>query len=226
MKIGILGTGTVGQSYAHKLASLGHAVMIGTRDVAETMARDKPDNFGNPPFRVWREQHPSIEVGSFAEAARHGELVFDVLAGAAVLPVLRELGDELAGKTLVDVSNALDFSKGFPPTLSVCNTDSLAEQIQRELPRTKVVKALNTVTAAVMIDPASVGGGDHTAFVSGNDADAKAQVVASLREWFGWQDVVDLGDITSARGSEMLLPIWLRLMKSLGTPMFGFKVVR
>jgi 8-hydroxy-5-deazaflavin:NADPH oxidoreductase len=226
MKIGILGTGAVGQTYADKLSGRGHAVMIGTRDVAETMARDKPDGFGNPPFHVWREQHPGVAVGSFAEAARHGEIVIEALSGAAVLDVAGALAEELAGKILIDVSNALDFSKGFPPTLAVCNTDSLGEQLQRELPRTKVVKTLSTVNASVMVDPGSVGGGDHTAFVSGNDAAAKAEVTRAIREWFGWQDVIDLGDITTARGPEMLLPIWLRLMQSLGTAAFGFKIVR
>jgi predicted dinucleotide-binding enzyme len=215
MKIGILGTGGVGQSYAHKLSTLGHAVMIGTRDVAETLARE--------PFAAWRAEHPEVALGSFAEAARHGELVFGVLAGRAVLDVARTLAEALDGKILIDVSNGLDFSKGFPPSLLVCNTDSMAEQLQRELPRTKVVKTLNTVNASIMVDPGSVGGGDHTAFVSGNDAAAKAEVTRVIR---GWTDVIDLGDITTARGTEMLLPIWVRLMQTLGTAAFGFKIVR
>jgi 8-hydroxy-5-deazaflavin:NADPH oxidoreductase len=226
VKIGIFGTGSVGQTFGHKLSSLGHAVMIGTRDVADTMAREQPDNFGNPPFRVWREQHPNIAVGSFVEAARHGELAFNVLSGRAAVEVAKQVGEELVGKTLIDVTNALDFSKGMPPSLLVSNTDSLAEQIQRELPRTHVIKALNTVTASVMVDPGQVGGGDHTAFVSGNDAAAKAEVVLMLKDWFGWKDVIDLGDITTARGPEMLLPLWVRLMQALGTASFGFKIVR
>ena len=227
MKIGILGTGNVGQTFADKLSSLGHAVMIGTRDVAETMARDKPDMMGNPPFRVWREQHPNVAVGTFAEAAAHGELVIAALHGAGVPAAMEAAGaDRLAGKILLDISNPLDFSKGFPPFLSVCNTDSLAEQTQRSLPRTKVVKALNTVNCSVMVNPGEIAGGDHTAFMSGNDADAKAQVGKILREWFGWKDVIDLGDITTARGTEQLLPIWVRLYGALGHANFGFKIAR
>jgi predicted dinucleotide-binding enzyme len=110
--------------------------------------------------------------------------------------------------------------------MTVCNTDSLGEQIQRELPDTKVVKTLNTVNAAVMTDPGKVAGGEHTIFVSGNDAAAKAQVARHLREWFGWKEIVDLGDISSARGAEMFLPLWVRLMGALKTPHFGVRVVR
>jgi predicted dinucleotide-binding enzyme len=125
---------------------------------------------------------------------------------------------------LIDVANPLDFSRGMPPTLSVCNTDSLGEQIQRALPALKVVKALNTTNASVMANPAAVGDGNHTLFVCGNDADAKARVTELVRS-FGWRDVVDVGDITAARGTEMLLPLWLRLYGAFKTPLFNFKVV-
>lgn len=217
----------VGQIHAAKLSSLGHAVMIGTRDVAKTMANDKPDGMGNPPFSAWREQHPNVAVGTFAEAAAHGEAILLVLSGAGTLPGVQAAGaDRLADKILVDITNPLDFSKGFPPFLSVCNTDSLGEQVQRELPRTKVVKTLNTVSAPIMVDPGKVGGGDHTAFVSGNDAAAKAQVTRWLGEWYGWKDVIDLGDITTARGPEMLLAMWVRLYGALQNPMIGYKIVR
>lgn len=226
VKIGILGTGSVGQTFADKLSSLGHAVMVGTRDVAETMARDKPDMMGNAPFSAWREQHPKVAVGTFADAAAHGEIVFCALSGAGAATVAKSVATQLADKILVDISNPLDFSKGFPPFLSVCNTDSLGEQIQREAPRAKVVKALNTVNCLVMVNPALVTSGEHTAFMSGNDAGAKAEVEKILREWFGWKDVVDLGDITTARGTEQLLPIWVRLYGALGTGTFGFKIVR
>jgi predicted dinucleotide-binding enzyme len=124
------------------------------------------------------------------------------------------------------VSNPLDFSQGFPPTLSVCNADSLAEQLQRAFPRVKVVKTLNTTTAALMVNPAAVGGGDHTMFVAGNDESARGAVARWLGEWFGWRDVIELGDLSNARGMEMLLPMWVRLMRTLGTPMFNFKIVR
>jgi predicted dinucleotide-binding enzyme len=134
--------------------------------------------------------------------------------------------DNLAGKILIDVSNPLDFSKGFPPTLTVCNTDSVGEQIQKAFPKTKVVKALNTMTAALMVDPAKVAGGDHHVFVSGNDTEAKLRVADLLKTWFGWKNVIDVGDITTARGVEMILPLWVRLYSALGSPMFNFKIAR
>ena len=133
--------------------------------------------------------------------------------------------ENLSGKVLIDIANPLDFSQGFPPSLAVCNTDSLGEQIQKAFPETKVVKALNTMSAPVMVSPASVPG-DHNVFLSGNDAEAKEQVSALLQGWFGWrpQQIVDLGGITSARGTEMLLPVWLRLFGILQHPFFNFHI--
>jgi 8-hydroxy-5-deazaflavin:NADPH oxidoreductase len=126
---------------------------------------------------------------------------------------------------LLDIANPLDFSAGFPPTMTVKDTDSLGEQIQREFPELKVVKSLNTLTAALMVDPRRLADADHTVFVSGNDVDAKQTVIELLRA-FGHTDIIDLGDISTARGAEMLLPAWLRLMGALNTPYFNFKVVR
>jgi len=227
MQIGILGTGIVGQTLASALAAKGHAVMIGTRDPQATLARDTGNAFNKTPFRDWQQANPAVKLGTFAEAARFGEALINVTSGDGALPALHAAGaDALGEKVLLDVANPLDFSKGFPPSLTVCNTDSLGEQIQRAFPRLKVVKTLNTTNAYVMVNPAQVGGGDHTMFVCGNDAEAKASATRWLGEWFGWRDVIDLGDITTARGTEMLLPIWVRLMGALGTPMFNFKIVR
>ena len=227
MRVGVLGTGIVGQSIAAKLAELGHEAMIGTRDPAATLARSEPDPvYGTAPFRVWHEQHPDVKLGSFAEAAGHGELVVNATAGAASLDALGQAGEAgLAGKPLLDLDNALDFSAGMPPSLLVANTDSLAERIQRAFPDVKVVKALNTMTAPIMVNPGQLAGGDHAVFVCGDDPEAKALVAGILRE-FGWRDVIDLGDLSAARATEMVLPIWLRLMGVLQTPMFNFKVVR
>jgi len=226
MKIGILGTGMVGQTIGGRLAQLGHDVMIGTRDVAETLARTAPDGMGNPPFSAWLKQNPKVKLGTFAQAAAHGELVVNATNGFAAIDILKSAGEaNLNGKTLIDISNPLDFSKGMPPTLFVKDSDSLAEQIQRAFPRANVVKTLNTMTASVMVNPGQLAGGDHTVFVSGNDAGAKAQV-AELLKSFGWRDIIDVGDITTARGTEMLLPIWLRLMGALQTPLFNFKIVQ
>jgi hypothetical protein len=227
MNIGILGAGMVGQTLAASLASLGHSVAVGTRNVSALMARTEPGPYGNPPYASWAREHPAVTTRTLAEAAAHGDIVFNVLAGGAALEGLRAAGAQnLAGKILVDVSNPLDFSKGFPPFLSVANTDSLGEQIQRAFPATKVVKALNTVNAMLMVDPRQLNGGDHSLFVCGNDEVARNEVVRLLGEWFGWSDVIELGDITNARGTEQLLPMWVRLYGRLQTPMFNFKIVR
>jgi 8-hydroxy-5-deazaflavin:NADPH oxidoreductase len=227
MKIAILGTGVVGQTLAGKLVERGHQVVIGTRDVAETMARSEPSPYGLPPFRTWLEQNPGVKVDSFSGAARGAEAVFNATSGAGSLEALRQAGEaNLNGKILLDISNPLDFSRGMPPTLTVCNTDSLGEQIQRLFPGVKVVKTLNTITAALMVNPGQVAGGEHTIFVSGNDAAAKAQASRWLAEWFGWKHILDLGDITTSRGVEMYLPLWLRLWGALGTGMINIQIVR
>jgi predicted dinucleotide-binding enzyme len=227
MKIGMLGTSMVGQTVAGKLAELGHDVMVGTRDVARTLANTEPHPYGLPTFSVWKEGHPTVGLGTFADAAAHGEVVFNATNGAGSLEALA-LADaaNLNGKILVDIANPLDFTQGFPPSLSVSNTDSLGEQIQRAYPGVRVVKALNTVNAFLMVDPGQLADADHTMFICGNDQSAKSTVTDWLADWFGWKDVIDLGDITSARGTEQYLPIWLRLSGALGTGMFNVKVVR
>lgn len=227
MKIGVLGTGVVGQTIAAKLAAIGHNVIIGTRNPAETRARTEPGTYGQPSFSVWMEKNRGVRLGTYAEAAQHGEVVINATNGNGSLEALRQAGDEhLNGKVLMDISNPLDFSKGMPPTLFVSNTDSLAEQIQREFPQVKVVKTLNTLTASLMVDPSALANGEHTVFVSGNDTGAKSQVHGWLAEWFGWKDILDLGDITTARGVEMYLPLWLRLWGATGTGMLNIRVVK
>jgi hypothetical protein len=226
MNIGILGTGMVGQILAARLAELGHSVVIGTRDPAKTLANTQPDGMGNPPFSAWHKQNPQVKLATFAQAAAHGAIILNATNGSASLEALKLAGaGNLSGKTLIDISNPLDFSKGMPPSLFVSNTDSLGEQIQRAFPEVKVVKALNTTNAHLMARPRQLADGDHSIFVCGNDAGAKAQVVELLNS-FGWRDVIDLGDITNARGTEMLLPIWVRLFGALQTPVFNFKIVR
>ncbi|HEX5917449.1 MAG TPA: NAD(P)-binding domain-containing protein [Nocardioides sp.] len=225
MNIAVLGTGMVGRAIAGRLHQLGHSVVVGTRDPEATLARAEPDGMGNPPFATWHAAHSGVGLATFAEAAAGADLVVNATSGAAALDVLGLAGaDGLAGKPLVDISNPLDFSHGFPPTLSVKDTDSLGEQIQRTFPDAKVVKTLNTLTASLMVDPGSLGE-SSTIFVSGDDKGAKATVV-SLLESFGHDDVIDLGPLETARGTEMLLPLWLRLMGALGTGSFNIKVVR
>jgi 8-hydroxy-5-deazaflavin:NADPH oxidoreductase len=212
MRIAVIGTGIVGRTLGEGLAEVGHDVVVGTRDPARTRARDE-----------WGAT--SLSLASYGQVGVGADLFINATSGDASLEALQAVGDEaLAGKVLIDVSNALDRSSGFPPTLFVCNTDSLAEQLRRAFPDTKVVKAFNTMTAAVMVNPGAVGGGDTTVFVAGNDADARA-TVAGVAADLGWTDVMDLGDLAAARGLEMWMPLWLRLLMALGGPMFNIKVV-
>jgi predicted dinucleotide-binding enzyme len=225
MNIGILGTGIVGRSHAAKLATLGHRVMIGTRDAAKTVTAKQPGSMGIPPFSAWQKEHPGVHLAAMAEAAAHGEVVINALNGEATVETLKKVERSLDAKILIDITNPLDFSKGMPPSLFVSNTDSLGERIQLALPRAKVVKTLNTVNALLQVDPRRLAGGDHHVFVSGNDASAKARVIGLIKEWYGWENTIDLGDITTARGAEMILPIWLQLWGVLQTPFFNFKIV-
>jgi 8-hydroxy-5-deazaflavin:NADPH oxidoreductase len=227
MRIGILGTSMVGQSLSGALADLGHDVMVGTRDVGATEAKTEPDRNGFPAFGVWHDDHPAVRLGTFEQAAAHGEFVINATNGMSSPAALALAGAaQLEGKILIDVSNPLDFSHGSPAVLSVSNTDSLGEQIQRAYPGTRVVKTLNTVTTFLMVNPGLLSGADHTLFICGDDADAKSTVTGWLREWFGWKDIIDLGDITNARGTEQFLPLWMRLFGALGTGMFTIRVVR
>jgi predicted dinucleotide-binding enzyme len=201
MQIAVLGTGVVGRTIAGKLRDLGHDVLIGSRSAGD-------------------------DAVPFADAASHGELVFNCTNGAASLEALHLAGEEnLAGKVLVDVTNALAFSEGRPPVIGVSTADSLGEQVQRAFPEAKVVKTLNTMNTNVMVDPSIVPGG-HDVFVSGNDDGAKAQVV-ELLESFGWprERILDLGDITAARGQELYVALWIRLMGVVGAPTFNIRVV-
>jgi predicted dinucleotide-binding enzyme len=216
MKIAVLGTGMVGNTLATKLVQLGHQVMMGSRSAQSDAGQEWLKSVGG-----------KAQIGTFADAAAFGEIVLDCTNGANSLAALRLAGaNNLRGKVLIHVGNPLDFSKGMPATLTVCNTDSLGEQVQREFPETLVVKALNTVNCELMVQPSLVPG-DHNLFICGNDAGAKSKVINWLSEWFGWKsaNIIDLGDITGARGMEMWMPIWLRLYGKLGHPHFNARVV-
>jgi len=215
MNIGILGTGMVGQTIGSMLIQLGHEVRMGSRTVDNEKAAQWVAANG-----------PRASQGTFADAAKFGELLFNCTAGVASLQALERAGAaNLKGKIVIDVANPLDFSRGMPPSLAVCNTDSLGEQIQRAFPEARVVKTLNTVTCTVMVNPALVAGAQDM-FICGNDPEAKAVVVRILKEWFGWESVIDLGDLSAARAMEMMLPMWIRLWGVLQTPIFGFKIAR
>ena len=227
MKIGIIGSGSVAQILAGKLAAAGHAVTISSRDTTKA----KESSLGPiPSADDWaaeaRAKGLEATAGSFAEAAVAGELIINATPGGGSLEALQAAGAEnLRGKILVDLSNPLDSSQGMPPILSVCNTDSVGEQIQAAFPETRVVKTLNTVTAYLMVDPDRLP--EQTdLFVAGNDAEAKEWVAQRLlRETLGWERITDLGDITASRGAEMYLPLWLRLWGATGTGILNVRLV-
>lgn len=215
MKIGILGTGMVGRTIGAKLVALGHDVRMGSRQA------------GNEKAVAWVEQAGAkASQGTFADAAAHGEIVFNCTGGMVSLAAVGAAGvDNFAGKILIDVSVPLDFANGFPPALGFRGEDSVGEQLQRALPATRVVKALNTVNCNIMVNPGLLPG-DHDVFVGGNDADAKLTVTGILKDWFGWRSVIDLGDITTARGTEAYVLMWVRLYGAVGGPDFNIRIVR
>lgn len=226
MKIGILGTGVVGQTIAEKLVQLGHQVMMGTRSKVETLSKTGKDNFGRPAVSEWLKNNSKVQFGTYSEASSFGEFLVNATSGVGSVEALKQAGENnLANKVLLDISNPLDFSKGMPPTLTICNTDSLGEQIQRTFPKTKVVKSLNTLTAYLMVNPKLLPEPTNI-FLNGNDSNAKAEVKKLLSS-FGWneKDIIDMGDISTSRGTEQILPIWVRLWSALQTPMFNFKIV-
>ena len=215
MRIGVFGTGMVGQAIGSKLVHLGHEVMMGSRDEA------------NPKAVVWAKEEGGQHAlfGTYANAAEFGELIFNCTLGTASLDVLRSAGAQnLKGKILIDTANPLDYST---PNwaLTVCNTDSLGEQIQREFPDVYVVKTLNTMNADVMVNPSRLAETTDV-FVSGNDVNAKAKVVSILRDWFGRRSIIDLGDITTARGVEMYSVLWRNFRLVVASRQFNIKLVR
>lgn len=216
MRYAVLGTGTVGETIAGKLVELGNEVMMGSRRA------------GNEKALAWAEAAgDGASEGSFEDAASFAEALVNATAGVASLDALAAAGaGNLAGKVVIDLANPLQPDSGMPPELAFCNTESLGERIQDAFPDARVVKTLNTINAAVMVDPASVPD-SHNVFVSGNDAAAKSQVT-ELLESFGWpaDAVIDLGDISTARGAEMYLALWLRLMLAGGSARFNIRVVR
>ncbi|MCU0799037.1 MAG: NAD(P)-binding domain-containing protein [Candidatus Thermoplasmatota archaeon] len=229
MKIGILGSGNVAQTIGEKLLSLGHEVMVSSRDMRKekTMWGDKKLPSAADWVRMMRDNGFKASGGSFSEAARFGETILNCTSGLATLEVIDGAGrDNFKGKVLVDIANPLDFSKGSPPSVAFCGEESLGERVQKALPDAKVVKTLNTVNAMVMVDPSLVKG-DHDMFVAGNDAGSREWVSETLlKKWFGWKSVVDLGDLTAARATESYLPLWLKVMNATGTPHFNLKIVR
>jgi predicted dinucleotide-binding enzyme len=215
MKLGILGTGMVGETLGSALVTRGHEVKMGSRTASNEKAA------------AWAEKAgPQASIGTFADAAAFGEVAILCTNGAGAVPAATSAAAGLAGKIVIDTTNPLDFSKGFPPSLFFRGDDSLGEQVQQAVPAARVVKALNTINANLMTDPKRVGGGMHDLLIAGNDAGAKQRVRELLDEWFGWEHIIDLGDITGARATEAYLALWVRLFKTFGTPDFTIRIVR
>ncbi|MGH7979399.1 MAG: NADPH-dependent F420 reductase [Limisphaerales bacterium] len=217
MKIAILGTGMVGNALATKLVQLGHQIMMGSRTANSDAGQKWLQSVGG-----------KGKIGAFSDVAAFGEIVLDCTSGANSIAALRQAGAaNLRDKILIQVGNPLDFSKGMPPSLTVCNTDSQGEQTQREFPDARVVKALNTVNCDIMVAPERVPG-DHNLIICGNDKAAKGEVTKHLSDWFGWKpaNIIDLGDITASRGTEMFLALWIRLFGLFGSPHFNIHVVQ
>jgi predicted dinucleotide-binding enzyme len=204
--------------------------MLGTRNVSEKLSADAKDPYGNPPFSEWYKSNKEVKLGTFEEAARFGEIVFNATHGGSSIAALKLAGGgNLSGKILIDIANPLDFSKGMPPTLlsGLNNTNSLGEEIQKTFPGAKVVKTLNTMWCGLMVNPGLIGGGEHINYICGNDTAAKAEVKKLLVQ-FGWKDenLLDIGDISGARATESLLPVWLKVMGAIQTGVFNFRLIR
>jgi 8-hydroxy-5-deazaflavin:NADPH oxidoreductase len=218
MKIAVLGTGMVGRALGTKLVQIGHEVTMGSRTAKNETAQKWASSLGE-----------RARAATFRDAAAFGEIVISCTGGMHSMDTLESVGvDPLRGKILIDVSNPLQQDKDGSIILGVCNTDSLGERIQTAFPETRVVKALNTVNCDIMIAPSRVPG-DHNLFICGNDTAAKKEVTKHLSEWFGWKidNIIDLGDITAARGSEMMMPLWMRLFQGvIGHPHFNYHIVR
>ena len=230
MKIAILGTGSVGRALAAKFMETGHESVLGTRDVEEKLKSNDKDMYGSPSFSEWYITNNKIKLMDFEGAAGYAEIVVNATKGDNTISALKMAGTKnLSNKILIDVSNPLDFSKGMPPFLipGFSNTNSLGEEIQKIFPEAKVVKTFNTMWNGLMVNPGLIADGDHVNFISGNDNGAKQEVKKLLKE-FGWKDenLVDLGDISAARGTESFLLIWLRIMGAFQSGAFNIKIVK
>ncbi|MEM1360825.1 MAG: NAD(P)-binding domain-containing protein [Pseudomonadota bacterium] len=216
MKYAVLGTGMVGHTLASKLISLGHEVRMGYREATNQKATD------------WADAHgPNAGYGTYASVANWAERVIFAVNGAKLLETADAVTDAgVAGKTVIDVTNPLDMSQGMPPTLipDLSNTTSAGEQLQLRLPEAWVVKTLNTMNHLLMVDPGRLPG-EHDVFLCGDNDDAKANAIALLTE-FGWNRPIDLGPLAAARGTEGMMPFWLRLWGTVGSADFNYRIVR
>lgn len=213
MKIGILGTGGVGRTLAAKLVSDGHEVVIGTRNVEDTLAKNKPDAMGSPAYKEWQNNNPKVKLTTFAEATKFGEIIILATFGDVTKNAIDLAGKEnFNGKIVIDTTNPLDFSKGVPPGFTVTLGNSLGEQIQKHIPNTKVVKAFNTIGAHIMVN-AKREEGVPDLLIAGNDDSAKKQFSELINNW-GWNSIIDMGDISQSYWLEANAMLWIN---------YGFK---
>ena len=216
LKYAVLGTGMVGNTLATKLASLGHEVRMGARTAHNEKAA------------AWAAENGELAGhGTFDDVARWADRVIFAVNGASILEVADAVTNSaVSGKTVIDVTNPLDTSNGMPPTLiaELSNTTSAGEALQARLPEAKVVKTLNTMNHLIMVDPARIPG-QHDVFLCGDDEAAKADVLTMLDE-FGWTNPIDLGPLVAARGTEGLMPFWLRMWGVVGNADFNYRIVR
>ena len=227
MKLFILGSGVVGQVLATKFIDLGHSVWMGTRDPEATRTRTTPNPQSGISFAAWHAKNQEVQLCAFSQAPGDADLILNATAGVISIEALEMVGEmKLSGKVLIDLANPLDFSKGMPPTLTICNSDSLGEQIQRRFPATYVVKGLNTVNCQVMVAPDLVPG-EHELYICGNEDSAKKKTLDLLGQ-IGWPEkrIIDLGGIQASRGTEMLMPFWMSMVGTLGTPLINYKMER
>jgi 8-hydroxy-5-deazaflavin:NADPH oxidoreductase len=223
--IAVFGTGSVGQTIAKKLVHLGHTVVIGTRNVSESLAKTESDGMGGQPISNLIEANPTLKIATFAEDKLGADLIILAVSGKAALSALELAGELPAGQIVLDITNPLDFSNGFPPSLFTPSTTSLSEQIQAKYPHIHIVKSLNTMANNLMVNPTQLKESGVN-FICGNDNEAKNHIKTLLKS-FGWEEssIMDLGDLVGARGMEMSLPLWIRVFQSRGNGNFNWKIV-
>ena len=214
---------------AAKFISIGHEVMIGTRDVTESLTRTENDRYGNPGFGNWIKSNPAVKVGTIAEAAAFGEILVNATQGASSVSTFKAAdARHLDGKVIIDVANPLDFSKGMPPGLipELSNFNSVGEEMQKNFPQARIVKTFNTMWCGLMVNPQMIGNGEHLNFLSGNDAEAKAKVRSLLKE-MGWKDesLSILEILLCTWDRRPCSRLWIRLMNLKQTAAFNFRIV-
>jgi len=214
VKVGVLGSGIVGQTLGAGFVARGHDVKLGTRDP------------GQDKVKAWVQKNGAkASAGTFEETAKFGELlVLSTLWDGTQHAIELAKPENFAGKVVIDTTNSLDFSKGAPPKLALGWSTSAGEEVQRMLPKARVVKCFNTVGNAHMVSP-KFPGGPPDMFIAGNDAEAMKKVAQVCTD-FGWPGAIDSGGIESSRYLEPLAMVWILEYFRTGSPNHAFKMLR